>query len=285
VDGFSRHGTLVIPIDPAWQETDKPGWIVDGQQRSAAIREAALERFPICVTAFITKSPAEQRAQFILVNSTKPLPKGLVYELLPVTDGILPRHLRLRRQPAVLLERLNHDLESPLRHLISTPTTPEGIIKDNSVLRMLENSLTDGALYLLRDPATGSGNTREMLGVVKNFWEAVRWVFPEAFGKPPRLSRLMHGVGVVSMGFVMDAIVDRYAPDNWPTIEEFASDISQLKPVCHWTGGVWDFGAIERRWNDLQNTPRDIQLLANFLLIEYRDRVVPKRGRVRVVSS
>ena len=37
-------------------DDDKPGWIVDGQQRSAAIRDARIESFPVCVTAFITDS-------------------------------------------------------------------------------------------------------------------------------------------------------------------------------------------------------------------------------------
>jgi hypothetical protein len=40
------------------------------------VREANVRTFPFCVTAFITASQGEQRAQFILVNSTKPLPKG-----------------------------------------------------------------------------------------------------------------------------------------------------------------------------------------------------------------
>ena len=31
----------------------------------------------------------EQTEQFILVNSTKPLPKGLIYELLPGTEATL----------------------------------------------------------------------------------------------------------------------------------------------------------------------------------------------------
>ena len=78
-----RQGTLVIPLD----EEERPGWIVDGQQRAAAIRDARVERFPIFVNAFITEEVAEQRAQFILVNSTKPLPKGLIHELLPVDRG------------------------------------------------------------------------------------------------------------------------------------------------------------------------------------------------------
>ncbi|HEX6509211.1 MAG TPA: DGQHR domain-containing protein DpdB [Chloroflexota bacterium] len=283
--GPSRLGRLIIPVDPRWPEDEKPGWIVDGQQRSAAIRDADLETFPICVTAFITESMSEQRAQFILVNSTKPLPKGLVYELLPGTDASLPRHLRLRRQPAVLVERLNHDVDSPLRYLISTPTNPEGKIKDNSMLRMLENSLSDGALYGLRDPHTGRGDVEEMLHVIKSFWEAVRWVFTEAFGKPPRHSRLMHGVGVISLGFVMDAITERYAPFGWPSTEDFASDLSSLAGVCCWTSGTWDFDGVQRRWNDLQNTPKDVQLLADYLLSEYRTRVLMQRPRVRVVGS
>src|ERR1700722_15432293 len=132
-------GSLVIPIDPDSAEEDKPGWVVDGQQRSAAIREARINAFPICVTAFITDSDAEQRSQFILVNSTKPLPKGLIHELLPTTTGTLPTALQLRRFPAHLLERLNYDEDSPLRQMIHTPTTPVGVIKDNSILKMLEN--------------------------------------------------------------------------------------------------------------------------------------------------
>ena len=89
---FSRPGFLVIPIDEGQPDELKPGWIVDGQQRSAAIRDARIARFPVCVIAFITESDKEQREQFILVNSTKPLPKGLIYELLPSTEARLRHH-------------------------------------------------------------------------------------------------------------------------------------------------------------------------------------------------
>jgi DGQHR domain-containing protein len=250
------------------------GWIVDGQQRAAALRDADIARFPVCVTAFITDHDDEQRAQFILVNSTKPLPKGLIYELLPETSGALPRHLRFRRFPAYLLERLNHAWHSPFRLLINTPTTPEGVIKDNSILRMLESSLTDGALYHLRDPKTGKGDVDAMLTVLKNYWSAVRDLYPVAWGVSPRRSRLMHGAGIVSMGLLMDAICDRFLPDRYPTYEEFTADLALIAPVCKWTSGYWEFRPVQRRWNDLQNTPRDIQLLADYLLGQYVERVV-----------
>jgi DGQHR domain-containing protein len=144
---YSRPGTLIIPIDERQTDAEKPGWIVDGQQRTAAIRDARIAEFPICITAFVTANEEDQRAQFILVNSTKPLPKGLIYELLPSTNGALPIPLQRKRFPSYLLDRLNYDGDSPLEGLIRTPTTPDGIIKDNSVLRMLENSLYDGILY------------------------------------------------------------------------------------------------------------------------------------------
>src|SRR4051812_49046234 len=35
--GSAEHGVLVIPIDNEVDDADKPGWIVDGQQRAAAL--------------------------------------------------------------------------------------------------------------------------------------------------------------------------------------------------------------------------------------------------------
>jgi DGQHR domain-containing protein len=275
---ISRPGTLVVPVDTSWAEHQKPGWIVDGQQRTAAIREARIASFPVCVTAFVTDAEDEQRSQFILVNSTKPLPKGLIYELLPTTRGTLPSMLQLHRFPARLLDRLNYDDDSPLRRMIRTPTTFEGVIKDNSVLKMLENSLTDGALYRFRNSDTGEGDQEAMLALLKAFWEAVSKVFDEAWGLPSRRSRLMHGAGIVSLGFVMDAIADRYWRQCVPGIAEFASDLSEMKELCHWTSGQWEFGPNHaRRWNELENTPKDITLLTNYLLFEYRGRVWSQR--------
>jgi DGQHR domain-containing protein len=247
---------------------------VDGQQRSAAIRDARIDTFPVCVTAFITDSDEEQRSQFILVNSTKPLPKGLIYELLPSTVGMLPVALQQRQFPAHLLYRLNGLVTSPLYRMIRTPTIPEGIIKDNSILKMLVNSLSDGALYRFRDPQTGTGDEAAMLSLLMDFWSAVRRVFADAWDRPPRKSRLMHGVGVVSLGFLMDAVFDRYSRSRIPNESDFSADLAELAEICHWTSGSWSFGPhTQRKWNELQNTSRDIQLLTNYLLFEYKARV------------
>jgi DGQHR domain-containing protein len=282
----TRIGTLIVPVSANSPAEELPGWIVDGQQRAAAIRDALIDRFPVCVTAFIAKTDAEQREQFILVNSTKPLPKGLIYELLPQTTGKLSHVLERKRYPALLLDRLNHDEDSPLRGLIQTPTNPRGVIKDNSILKLLDYSLTDGALYeVVRNG--DDGNTLErILRLLKDFWTAVAEVFEDAWGLPPKKSRLMHGAGIVAMGFIMDAIVDRYRKSGVPTAEQFRANLEPLRAICRWTRGEWKFGGRTRRqWNDIQNTPKDIELLVDHLLAAYSTKVWRRSANSRLAAS
>jgi DGQHR domain-containing protein len=274
-DEACRVGYLDIPL--VGDSDDKPGWIVDGQQRSAAIRDAEIASFPVPVVAFITGDIREQRSQFILVNNTKPLPTGLINELLPATDGELPVALLRRRYPAILLEQLNFRPESPLREAIRTPTMITGVIKDTSVLKMLEASISDGALYRFRDPITGGGDTEAMLELLFDFWEAVASVWPDAWGLPPRKSRISHGAGIAALGYLLDAIVDHRAEgDATPDCDTFAADLRLVAPYCHWTSGTWDFGM---KWDEIQVVPAHITALTDFLLTAYRRETEPVKRR------
>ena len=272
-DDDSRYGTVVIPIAAA-PDHEKPGWMVDGQQRMAALREAQLQNFEVCIVGFIAAGDEEQREQFILVNSTKPLPKGLIYELLPTTTCRLPSFLEGRKFPAQVMERLNYDEDSPMYRRIKSPTNPDGVIKDNSVLRMIEHSLSDGVLYRFRDLRGDEHNVSAMLQVLKAYWQAIAEVFPEAWAQPPLRSRLTHGAGIVGMGYLMDAIADRHRRSGLPTQAQFSADLDPMRQVCRWTDGYWEFGpGAQRRWNEIQNTFKDIQLLTNYLMIQYKTLV------------
>lgn len=279
-------GRLVIPLVEGLAEHEKPGWIVDGQQRSAAIRDATVDAFPVYVTAFITDSVDEQRSQFILVNSTKPLPKGLIHELLPATpEADLPVQLLKRRLPAQLLDRLNYDADSPLRGRIRTTTmaTREATIKDNSILKMLAMSLEDGALYHWFDPDSGSGDTEAMIALLTSYWSAVADVFEEAWIGSPRTSRLVHGVGILALGCLMDEIAYDVRDEGIPSTERFAEQLRLIADDCHWTGGAWPLAHDDlRRWNELQNTPRDIKALSDHLVRLYRSRA---RAQARAASE
>ena len=71
---------------------------------------------------------------------------------------------------------------------------------------MLAMSIEDGALYQWFDPDTGQGDTEAMLDLLKDFWHAVAETFPDAWDVSPRRSRLVHGVGIVALGCLMDEI-------------------------------------------------------------------------------
>lgn len=259
---YAGVGTLVVPIDETGHDGDKPGWIVDGQQRSAAIRDARVDEFPVCVVSFIADEQ-EQRAQFILVNNSRPLPKGLIHELLPSTQAELPLQLMRRRLPAEIVNRLNTDEDSPFSGLIATPTRPAGVIKDNAVLRMVENSIYNGALYQYRQ-ATGEGDVAAMLTHLKIYWRTVASTFPEAWGLPPRRSRLSHGVGIAAMGYVMDHLTEGVPLKR---LGAACAEVSCLRRTA-WTAGEWQLRQGARRWNGLQNTPQDIRGLTEFLIEE-----------------
>jgi hypothetical protein len=73
---------LEIPI-PDNPDAPRPGWIVDGQQRSLALARTANGRFPVPVSGFATSDLELVRDQFLRVNDVRPLPADLVTELLP----------------------------------------------------------------------------------------------------------------------------------------------------------------------------------------------------------
>ncbi len=265
--GPSRSGRLTVEV----REGEKPAFVVDGQQRLAAASSCKHAEFPLFVSAFVAPDPAEQRKQFVLVNRTKPLPQGLIFELLAEIDGHLPTALSKARLASLLTNRLNFS-PGALRGKIRTPTQPGGTIKDNSMRRAIANSLNDGALFQVAKSAGRDGWENEdkmhaaMQEVVATFWEGVSLAFPTAWELPPKASRLTHGVGIVALGFVMDHLhARRLKGADWNAIS-IANELQTLAPHCAWTSGAWHFSDEDvRGWNVLQNTDRDVRLLTAYM--------------------
>ncbi len=106
----TQAGVLSIPIGNAGS---KVAWIVDGQQRTVALSKAKRKNLLVPVTAFVSDDFEVHRGQFLLVNKVKPLPKGLINELLPTVNTTLPTSLAKNKIPSALCDLLNRDPESP----------------------------------------------------------------------------------------------------------------------------------------------------------------------------
>ncbi len=221
--------------------------------------------FEVLVSGFICNGIEELQKQFILINNTRPLPKALVYELLPQVSD-LPHRMSNRSRAALMTEALNYRPGTSLRGLIRQQTNPKGIIRDTVLQRLIMNSLSDGALRLFAD------DDRMLLDrgvhLISEFFHAVKHVFQEDWeGKTPKTSRLVHGAGIIAMGYVMEALhVMTGAEDR----EAFARILRLLKPRTAWSSGEWIFGGETRRWNGLQNVPADIRQLSLYLVSELK---------------
>jgi hypothetical protein len=97
------------------------------------------------------------------------------------------------------------------------------------------------------------------------FWSAVKAVFPEAWGRDPRHSRLMHSAGILGMGVLMDRIYARLGPNE--DIKAVQRELRKVAPVCRWTHGTWD--GLGQAWNEIENTTRDIRRLQTALVQAY----------------
>ncbi len=271
-DGIATAGTLEIPLLNG--DGRRPGWIVDGQQRALALARARRQDFPVPVNAFIADSVDLQRDQFLRVNNTKPLPRGLVTELLPKISTPLPPRLSLRQTPSALCDLLNRDAGSPFRGLIRRPSAGtddrrKAVITDTSIIQMLQESLTSpsGCLFPYRNLSSGETDFTGLWTALLLYWTAVRDTFPDAWAKAPTSSRLMHGAGIRAMGRLMDRVMAALDANASDAPAQVRSDLALLAPHCRWTSGRWE--ALDLRWNEIQNVPRHTQLLSSYLIRTY----------------
>ncbi len=273
-DGMAAAGIIEVPLPSPG--LPRPAWIVDGQQRALALSKSHRARnFPIPVNAFVADEVELQRDQFLRVNNTHPLPRGLITELLPEVSTSLPARLAARKVPAAICEWLNTNPASPFHGLIRRASAGRaaraaGVVTDTSVVNMVEESLssTSGCLFPYRNIATGETDSDGICAVLVAFWTAVRRVFPDAWGKPSHQSRLMHGAGIRAMGRLMDRVMAGVNGRDAKAADYAERELRRVAPLCRWTDGVWE-ELNDLAWNEVQNVPRHIRVLSNYLIRSY----------------
>lgn len=268
-DGLAKAGMLEIPLADGGAP---PAWIVDGQQRALALARAERRDLPVPISAFVAETVSHQRDQFLRINNAKPLPRGLVAELLPEVSIPLPRTLAAKQVPSEICGLLNENADSPFCGLIRRASTPRGsgaVITDTSVIDMLKESLSSasGCLFPYRNLATGETDFDSIWQIVVAYWSGVRDAFPDAWGRPPEESRLMHGVGIRSMGRLMDKVMGSVHPPHDDLSAHVRDAMERIAPFCHWTSGSW--AELSLQWNDVESTSRNQRLLTNLLVRLY----------------
>lgn len=272
-DGLATAGTLEIPL-PAGDDEPRPAWIVDGQQRSLALARTKNTRLAVPVAGFVAPTLEMQRDQFLRVNTVAPLPSNLVTELLPEVISAPSPRLSQRRMPSALVDMLNREPDSPFFGLIKRASTDaddrrQSVITDTSLVEALKESLESpsGVLFPYRNMATGSTDTDGIRHVLLLYWNAVRELFPDAWGKPATQSKLMGGVGIRAMSRLMDRVMVHVDVTSPHAAAETKKELSRIVGKCHWTSGTWD--ELGLPWDELQNVSKHISALSNYLARVY----------------
>ncbi len=260
-------GRLSLPLNNG----ERPAWIVDGQQRALALSRCRRFDMPVAVTAFVADDIETMRDQFLRVNNAKPLPRGLLTELLPTVFSKLSPTMHKRRAASLLCGWLSDRKDSPFYELVkrSTVKSKASVVTDTSIINAIQNNLfhPSGCLFIYQEPSTGQVDYDSCYRILREYWHGVREVFSDSWGKPPSQSRLSHGVGIASLGKLMDRIlggVDLGGPDLKSLV---VRELSGIRGVCSWTSGRW--AGLGLGWNELQNTATHIRLLSDFLARAY----------------
>ena len=215
-----------------------------------------------------------QRDQFLRVNTVAPLPSNLVTELLPEVISAPSPRLSQRRMPSALVDMLNREPDSPFFGLIKRASTDaddrrQSVITDTSLVEALKESLESpsGVLFPYRNMATGTTDTDGIRHVLLLYWNAVRDLFPDAWGKPATQSKLMGGVGIRAMSRLMDRVMVHVDVTSPHAAAETKKELSRIVAKCHWTSGTWD--ELGLPWDELQNVSKHISALSNYLARAY----------------
>jgi hypothetical protein len=140
-------------------------------------------------------------------------------------------------------------------------------VSDTTLVQIIQDSLTSpsGCLFPYRNIGTGTADLKGLERVLITYWNAVKHTFPEAWGRPPTQSRLMHSAGLRAMGRLMDRVMASVDTRDKRAPARIRKELTKIRFLCRWTTGVWEeCGGLA--WNQIQNVPSHVRMLSNFLI-------------------
>jgi hypothetical protein len=144
-------------------------------------------------------------------------------------------------------------------------------LSDSAIDIIVNKPGSAGAADPYRNIATGEYDQTAIWAILHTYWTAVKETFPDAWGKPPHHSRLMHGIGLRSMGKLMDRIMGSVDLREKSAPKFVRKELELIADLCRWTEGEWDsMGGLA--WNELQNVHKHHSMVSNFLIRSYMER-------------
>jgi DGQHR domain-containing protein len=266
---------LDIPYRNAAFDEEKCALLVDGQQRTAALALVdvdAVPAFQLTVNASVS-TPEEAKQTFRVANNTVKISTDFSRALLGVLDTV-PGYVKQERRIAQAVKKLAlDDPSSPFFQLVKHP----GV--DGRGQPIAYNTLFSAVQAFENSGLDFSDDPNNLATCVNKAYSLVKAVWPTAWGKSAKESRLMHGAGFRAMGHVLIDLVKVQAALHghdlsneaiWPEVKK---SLERLSTRVLWTADALTGTATQksnylREIQTRQNTNQDVQGLTHFLVRE-----------------
>ncbi len=269
LEGVSKYqlGILEVPYNRYSLEEEKPGWILDGQQRIWAMQELGIQAAlggkkikkllaPISILSSKESSVEDLRVWFVNANEVKNLPKTLVQELAAKLSADHRKQLNPKRQEDAIrgkiVEGLNTHNQSPLNGQIRTQLNPKGDIAYRALVNQIK--FMARTFDFLKEKIQIEEGIDEALELLIDYYIAISAVWPEAWmetrirnevaSKNGKISykstkynfRLLEPIGLGTFAILLDKLAPRDMP--YKTRKErrllILKELARISPYFTW---------------------------------------------------
>ncbi|QPF71464.1 DGQHR domain-containing protein [Roseateles sp. DAIF2] len=264
---------LDIPFRNAAFDEEKTAYLVDGQQRTAALSLVDIDAVPsffLTVNALVG-SQEEAKNTFRIANSTVRITTDFARALLGTLDET-PGYVREEKRVAQAVKTLAiDDKNSPFYGLVKHP----GV--DGKGMPIVYNTLFSVVATFNQSGIDFGEGSEDLAHAVAKAYSLVAGIWPEAWGKSSKDSKLSHGAGLRAIGKVLVDLLrvqtaihggDLTKPEAWAGVE---ASLKRLRAKVLWslesasTGNATQLSNYKTQLLPRQNTNQDIQQLTTFL--------------------
>lgn len=271
---------IIIPYKEYSQDSSKPAWILDGQQRMWAIQRLAIKKVlgdeikaPIPFYSPITILIGEFKEKkhkwlslsnwFVAANNTKNLPPNLINELKARMIDLGEDPNKIVNKNKALNMRISNWLNdretSPFNKMIKSEIHHTNIISGSSMMAIINHNRKT----IFNREMVAMDRNQQIYSFIEDYYWAIRVVWGEDWVKPTLTSskigpRLLAPIGIGSLAYMIETICPlelRYIEKRKKRVKEIIFRILKLKDEINWQNDVIGY---QNTQGDLKRFVREV---------------------------
>lgn len=303
-------GIIIINYDGHVFDADKPGWILDGQQRMWALENIAIITedpdtleligpITIVIGEFEDNDSNDKldfiRRTFYITNKTQNLPTNFRKDLLATlgesSQEILTKKDKRDTLIASIVDDLNKDVDSPFKNLIDMfnlglPRKQGEYISRGAMNHVIQEILEYEAFNKDNLPIPKSDNRYNFnMKLIKDYFNAIRYIFLNEWGTPTEESRIRSRLVLTSFASLLSKILHISVALSRDRENRFRVIVKEVLKISEDERTQFDINS--SLLLNLKNNQADIRTLTTNLIRIYaqNSQFIPDDSRIDIIVN